>query len=146
MEHVLTMPLTCSSGPAETSGSRKMGEDEESHAPNMDDPWLEPDDELYTPAPLRHEEKVKNLKFCRKFTSDFLDKLLQQRSRMVYSSYATPFVDYMVLYLKDEAGEDEAKQKDAVVFAINILASVRRFAREPDFLAYLLLLMGKLPD
>merc|ERR1719436_1902406 len=44
--------------------------------------------------------------------------------------------------------EDKATEaaEAAAEFGINVYVAVRRYSSEPDFLAYLLLLLGKLPD
>jgi len=108
----------------------------------VDDGWLPPDMEASTPKQLRHTEKIRNLRFSRKKVADFIDQVMQSRSRLVGSSQPnTMFLEFMMAHLAEEMNEEDAEE-----FAINIFAGVRRYSAEPDFLSYLLLILGKLPD
>jgi len=101
--------------------------------------WLPPDLDEETPLALRHPVKVKNLRFSRRKTSGMIQKILELRKSR--STLAKPFADFMLDHLPEYVTREAA-----VEFAINIYASVRRFSDEPDFLAYLMLLQGKLSD
>ncbi|CAE7732519.1 unnamed protein product, partial [Symbiodinium microadriaticum] len=52
-----------------------------------------------------------------------------------------PFVETMMEVLHQELGEEEV-----AAFAVNIFASVRKYAAEPDFLCFLLLITGQVAD
>lgn len=114
------------------SGSTKMREA---------DAWLPPDTDSGTPEVLRHPSKVKNLRLSRKRTSEFIESIMALRSRGGVQSLSTPFLDFMLDHIPEEY-----KTEDANDFAINVYSAVLRYAAEPDFLAYLLLLKGKISD
>lgn len=103
---------------------------------------LEPDVSEDTPQPLRHLDKIKNLSFSRKRVADFLDELMLKRARMGPNYQGPAFLQYMLSHIRETIPSEE----DALTFAVNIYAAVRRYSAEPDFLAYLLLLLGKIPD
>jgi len=105
-----------------------------------DEKWLAPDMEAVTPTLLRHQDKVRNQRFSRKKTLDFLERVLQMRMREGDNVLSRPYLETMMEVLGQELGEE------ASCFAINILASVRRYAAEPDFLSFLLLLRGHVSD
>jgi len=105
-----------------------------------DEKWLPPDMEVTTPTVLRHQDKVRNQRFSRKKTLDFLERVLQMRLKTGDSLLSRPYVETMMEVLNQELGEE------ASCFGINILASVRRYAAEPDFLSFLLLLRGHVSD
>lgn len=110
---------------------------------------LPPDTDQNTPLILRHVEDCRNFHYSRKKTADFLEKLILQRSAEGDRSLRRPFLDYMMDNLPEDAGKDKENEEDgdeSPVFAINIFAAVRRYAAEPDFLAYLLLMMGRISD
>lgn len=147
-KHALTAPLSGVAPPVPETKERSRPKDAgqpsqeaRAEAAKVSDAWLPADEELGTPKPLRHAEKVKNFNFSRKKTADFIDSVIQLRSRTGYSGYGTPFLQFMLEHLGKDLAETEATE-----FAINVFATVRRYAAEPDFLAYLLLILGRLPD
>jgi hypothetical protein len=84
------------------------------------------------------------LNFSRRKTSDFIDGLMTLRLRHGVSYLARPFLEFML-----EHPPEDWKQygiDDSIDFAINIYACVRKYAAEPDFMGYLLLLQGKISD
>mmetsp|Transcript_37584 Transcript_37584/g.70157 ORF Transcript_37584/g.70157 Transcript_37584/m.70157 type:complete len:770 (+) Transcript_37584:58-2367(+) len=112
------------------------------------DEWLPADIEPETPMIFKHSERVRNLRFSRKKAADFIEGLLTLRSpRHSYGatasggSLARPFVEFMQEHVPEEVKEDETK-----LFLINMYATLRRYAAEPDFMAYLLLVLGKISD
>jgi len=122
---------------------------EKSSRKEEDKGMLPPDTDQNTPLILRHAEECKNFHFSRKKTADFLEKLILQRFAEGDRSLRRPFLEYMMDNLPEDPGKDKENEEDgdeAPVFAINIFAAVRRYAAEPDFLAYLLLLMGRISD
>lgn len=155
--HTLTMPLV-----VETSGStadRLKTPQDASTAPDAwneqaigsagvdkndsfkeDEKWLPPDMEATTPMLLRHQEKVRHQRFSRKKTLDFLERVLQLRMREGDNVLSRPYLETMMEVLNQELGEEGS------CFGINIPASVRRYAAEPDFLSFLLLLRGHVSD
>lgn len=153
-KHPLALAVTGLEDPSRRRSSSPSGRGEEDSATDghgcrgpgaEEDGYFLPDLDPETPVPLRHDEKVKNLNFSRKKVADFLDGMLKERARHAPGTYTMPFLDFMVQHLNTEMGGEEAAEQVAE-FAINIYASVRRYAAEPDFLAYLLLLLNKLPD
>eukprot|EP00931_Biecheleriopsis_adriatica_P074937 TRINITY_DN48906_c0_g1_i1.p1 TRINITY_DN48906_c0_g1~~TRINITY_DN48906_c0_g1_i1.p1 ORF type:complete len:781 (-),score=206.94 TRINITY_DN48906_c0_g1_i1:37-2379(-) len=106
-----------------------------------DDKYLAADTDAMTPEPLRHSEPCKNHRFSRRRTAEFLDRVMQHRFQEGDSVLSMPFLEVMLSILEKEVDEEEAQ-----VFAINIFASARRFAAEPDFLCYMLLMMGRISD
>lgn len=103
--------------------------------------WLPGDMDHSTPVPLRHAEKIRNQRFSRKKTRDFLERVLQHRVRGGDKLLCRPFVETMMEVLHQELGEEEV-----AAFAVNIFASVRKYAAEPDFLCFLLLITGQVAD
>eukprot|EP00439_Symbiodinium_sp_Y106_P000096 s5188_g1.t1 len=103
--------------------------------------WLPGDMDHSTPVPLRHAEKIRNQRFSRKKTRDFLERVLQHRVRGGDKLLCRPFVETMMEVLHQELGEEEV-----TAFAVNIFASVRKYAAEPDFLGFLLLITGQVAD
>mmetsp|Transcript_86768 Transcript_86768/g.244580 ORF Transcript_86768/g.244580 Transcript_86768/m.244580 type:complete len:783 (+) Transcript_86768:95-2443(+) len=123
------------------AAGEKAGGEEGKEMPK-DGSMLEPDVSQDTPMPFRHKEPVKNLKFSRKKTAEFIDDIMSRRSRIGSNGQSTPFISFMLQHIKETANNED----DAFEFAVNMYAAVRRFSAEPDFLAYLLLILGKLPD
>lgn len=167
----LALPLVCSEdtphsarareggggGRAEDAGEPLPGATGEGALPRMptlstlggrtslkEDAWLPPDTDPSTPEVMRHPHKVRNLRFSRKRTAEFIEGIIQLRSRHGAhggSNLACPFLDFMLEHLPEDV-----KPEDASDFVINIYAAVHRYSAEPDFLAYLLLLQGKISD
>lgn len=103
--------------------------------------WLAPDLDHDTPLQFRHGERVRNLRLSRRRTAELMESLLSMRSQLAVTALARPFATFLLDHLPDGMRGEEAK-----TFAINVYASVRRHATEPDFLCYLLLLAGRIPD
>jgi len=113
-----------------------------------DQAMLPPDVDQNTPSILRHAEACKNYHFSRKKTADFLEKIMAQRGSEGDQSLRRPFLDYMMDNLPEDPNKEKEEEDvdDSSIFAINIFAAVRRYAAEPDFLAYLLLMSGRISD
>lgn len=107
-----------------------------------EDEFLAPDIDQLTPVALRHPEQVKNLRFSRRKVADFIDGIIQMRYRFGGNTMSRPFLDFMLEHLPKDLQAEELKAE----FALNIFAAVRHYAAEPDFLAYLLLLTGRISD
>jgi len=101
---------------------------------------LSPDEDLDTPELLRHSERVKNLRLSRRKALEFLDHIVQVRSRSGSSVLNRPYIQVMMEHPMDMSEEERFE------FLINVFVTVRRYSQEPDFLAYLLLITGKLAD
>lgn len=127
-------------------GSEKPGE----AADKLDESkWLAPDTDPNTPEPLRHSEKCRNCGFSRKRTADFLQSVMKNRFEDGDDSLKRPFLEDMMEQVGQlDPGSSVSGEEDTQlpVFAINIFASVRRHAAEPDFLGYMLLVMGRVSD
>jgi len=72
-----------------------------------------------------------------------LPLLLQARLKKQerHIDLAVPFAQFMMDNIPEEVPQDEKK-----VWAINMYAALRSYAAEPEFLAYLLLLRGRISD
>lgn len=105
----------------------------------FEDNFFQPTADSLIPWQLHHAHEITNLIFSRKRTSTFIENLLQLRLRD--SGHNQPFLDFMLRHLPNEV-----KKEDSLEFTVNIWMAVRHFAAEPDFLAYLLLILGKIPD
>lgn len=89
----------------------------------------------------RQSEKVRDLQFSRKKTSEFIEKIMNKRSLEGDKLLKRPFLDVMMENILQDCIPGEA-----LTFAGNIFASLRRYAAEPDFLCYLLLILGRISD
>lgn len=138
--HRLSLPLEAVYDPPEDSGEKAPPvKNELSRA--ADEAWLPPDTDEDTPEALRHPEEVRDLRLSRGRACQAIEGALLLRARHGGNSLSVPFVEFLV-----DHPPDYVKKEDALEFAINIYATVRRHAAEPDFLAYLLLLKGKISD
>jgi len=103
--------------------------------------WIPGDIEPDTPQVFKHSEQVKNLRFSRRRVSEFMDSLLQMRSKNGVKQLLVPFSDFLYENIPQEVLEDDRK-----LWAINMFAALRRYSAEPDYLAYMLLVKGKISD
>lgn len=111
--------------------------------------WLPADIDPDTPMIFKHSEKVRNLRFSRKRVADYMEHLIAMRTRVGHSfgapastsSLGKPFIEFMQEHVPDDVKEDDRR-----LFLINVYATLRRYSAEPDFLAYLLLMLGKIMD
>lgn len=152
--HPFTMPLVPETGSSIDRQKTPQEETKDEHSfpqvgAGMDkscegfkdeEKWLPPDMEASTPMALRHPDKVRNQRFSRKKTLDFLERILQLRFREGDKVLSRPFLETMMEVLNQELGEE------AFAFGINILASTRRYAAEPEFASFLMLLRGQVGD
>eukprot|EP00746_Dinoflagellata_sp_MGD_P127493 gnl/MRDRNA2_/MRDRNA2_62055_c0_seq1.p1 gnl/MRDRNA2_/MRDRNA2_62055_c0~~gnl/MRDRNA2_/MRDRNA2_62055_c0_seq1.p1 ORF type:complete len:805 (+),score=170.94 gnl/MRDRNA2_/MRDRNA2_62055_c0_seq1:70-2484(+) len=95
---------------------------------------------LNVPANLRHSEPIKNLQLSRKATFDQV--MLCVNKRILAGDTNKAFVDSLFEHCPKEMGEGE----EQLQYVLSILSAVRRFSAEPDFLAFELLITGKLSD
>lgn len=100
---------------------------------------LLPDTNPNTPEVLRHEASVKNMHLSRKKILDFMESIIQLRMRS-QSFLSRPFLDFMLEHIPQEHREESTE------FAINVFAAIRLYSAEPDFLAFYLLIIGKISD
>jgi len=151
-KHPLTLPMAVT--PADDS---TMGGDEDGEVASPEsrrekwrsvqkfmaevEEFLPSDLEQDTPQVFKHSEQVKDLKFSRRRVSDFMENLVQQRHKHGLSNLTGNFAQFIMENIPEEVPEEEKK-----LWAINMYAALRRYAGEPDFLAYLLLVKGKLSD
>jgi len=94
----------------------------------------------------RQLDKVRNLRFSRRKTAEFIDGLVKQRLRRGPTNVMQPFAEFVLENLPDELCKESASREAIAEFVINLNASVRYYSAEPDFLAYTLLLNGKISD
>lgn len=94
----------------------------------------------------RQLDRVKNLRFSRRKTAEFIDGLVRQRLRRGAAQLMQPFGEFVLENLPDELCKESASREAIAEFVINLNASVRYYSAEPDFLAYTLLLNGKISD
>jgi len=99
---------------------------------------LGPDFDEDAPPELRPSQSVPNLFFSRKKVANFLDGVLAIRHNKANEQNMEPFAPFLARHLPQGDANEHG------VFAANLWAGVRRFAAEPDFLAYSLLLRNKI--
>jgi len=102
------------------------------------DPTIAPDVDECTPVVLRHPAPVRSLGLTRTSIVEFMLNVMQHRLK---EPSDISFIDFMMQFVRDRMPAE-----DATVFAINLYSGVKRFSAEPEFLAYLLLILGKIPD
>jgi hypothetical protein len=106
-----------------------------------DDEWFEPDQSLNTPPVLRHLERVRDLKLSRARTAEFINGIIKLRLKRPDRETPKAWLEFMLEHLPEHMKEIEKQQ-----FALSINSAVRRYSAEPDFLAFQLLIQGKLTD
>jgi hypothetical protein len=110
-------------------------------AQESEDELLPPDIDPETPQVFKHSAKMKNLKFSRRKVSDFMENLMQLRHKHKLTTDVQPFSECLLGNVPDDVPDEEKK-----LWAINMFAALRRYAAEPDYLAYYLLVLGKISD
>jgi hypothetical protein len=105
------------------------------------DEFIPADVDAETPQVFHHDDQIKNLRFSRRRVSDIIESLMSQRSSQKHNSLAKPFCEFLL-----ENAPEEVPEEDRHAWGVNVYSSLRRYSAEPDLLAYMLLLKGKVSD
>mmetsp|Transcript_67309 Transcript_67309/g.179530 ORF Transcript_67309/g.179530 Transcript_67309/m.179530 type:complete len:782 (-) Transcript_67309:204-2549(-) len=105
-----------------------------------------------TPEELRHGRRLRNPKLSKQKILHVLSGMLAKRLKRQETKL--PFRQYFlsrcrldaVDRLFDPVGTPEQQQDQLIAWGICILAGIRHYASEPDFLAFLLLFEGRITD